>query len=122
MLPPLRRRGEDLQVLTDHFLAEFGQAQGREVALSDAARDRLSKHTWPGNVRQLRAVLRRAVLLSTPGQVIDSAELQLDSGSAPATLLEELKRPRSLVSSMRWLSHVARGPKPPGRWACPEPR
>ncbi len=91
VLPPLRRRSEDVHILTDHFLAEFGEVQGREVALSDAARDLLSKHTWPGNVRQLRAVLRRAVLLSTPGRVIDPAELQLDSGAAPATLLEELE-------------------------------
>ena len=77
VLPPLRRRGDDVQVLVDHFLAEFARLQNRQYSIGDSARDRLGKHSWPGNVRQLRAVLRRAVLLSTPGRPIEA-------GRAPA--------------------------------------
>ncbi len=78
VLPPLRRRGDDVQILIDHFLAEFGRVRGARGRVVRPARDLLSKHSWPGNVRQLRAVLRRAVLLSTPGRVIDPAQLQID--------------------------------------------
>jgi DNA-binding NtrC family response regulator len=90
VLPPLRRRGDDLQVLIDHFLAEFGRVEKKDVCLADSARDRLSRHTWPGNVRQLRAVIRRIVLLATPGVPVGVDGLQLDEGSMPSTLNEEL--------------------------------
>ncbi len=91
VLPPLRRRGDDVQVLVDYFIAEFARLQNKEYSIGDSARDRLGKHSWPGNVRQLRAVLRRAVLLSTPGRPIEADDLQLDAGSVPTTLLEEME-------------------------------
>jgi DNA-binding NtrC family response regulator/tetratricopeptide (TPR) repeat protein len=92
VLPPLRRRTDDLQVLIDRFLAEFAEAERRVgVELSDPARERLLRHSWPGNVRQLRAVLRRAVLLSSPGKPVEVADLQLDDFSAPVTLGEEME-------------------------------
>jgi DNA-binding NtrC family response regulator len=91
-LPPLRRRGDDLDLLIDQFLAEFATAEEKRLELSEATRERLRKHTWPGNVRQLRAVLRRVVLLGTPGHVVEPEHLQLDEGTAPTTLLEELEQ------------------------------
>ena len=45
---------------------------------------RLREHAWPGNIRQLRATIRRVVLLATPGKEVGQAELQLDAGSAPS--------------------------------------
>lgn len=91
VLPPLRRRGDDLQVLIDHFLAEFGALQGHDVELSDDARERLLRHSWPGNIRQLRAVLRRVSLLSSPGKPVEVPDLQLEDFHAPVTLGEEME-------------------------------
>ncbi|MEZ4414771.1 MAG: helix-turn-helix domain-containing protein [Gemmatimonadota bacterium] len=58
-LPPLRLRGEDLEALTDHFLAHAGVG-ARDV--SAQARFALASHRWPGNVRELRSVIRKAAL------------------------------------------------------------
>jgi DNA-binding NtrC family response regulator len=66
-VPPLRERPEDVAILAEAFLAELPG----ELVLSPAALDRLRSHDWPGNVRQLRAVLRCAARLA-PGPRIDT--------------------------------------------------
>jgi transcriptional regulator with PAS, ATPase and Fis domain len=58
-IPPLRDRGEDIALLADSFLAEFGAG----LSLADDARVALAEHAWPGNVRELRSVIRRAAML-----------------------------------------------------------
>jgi len=63
-LPPLRERPGDVSLLADHFVAECARLYGRaELALSDAGRDWLRSQPWPGNVRQLKQVIERAVLV-----------------------------------------------------------
>jgi DNA-binding NtrC family response regulator len=63
-LPPLRARGEDLILLTQHFVARFSKEFRKPIArVTDEAYDRLRDYTWPGNVRELRNVIERAVLL-----------------------------------------------------------
>jgi transcriptional regulator with GAF, ATPase, and Fis domain len=64
-LPPLRDRPEDLGALCEHFLAPCAAA-GRPVVLDDAARSFLAAQPWPGNVRQLRNALHRAVAEGGP--------------------------------------------------------
>ncbi len=66
-LPPLRERGGDLELLTDHFLRRF--SSDRRVGLTDRARDRLAAHDWPGNVRELANCLAVAVALAEDGVV-----------------------------------------------------
>jgi two-component system response regulator FlrC len=61
VLPPLRERVGDVDLLADHFLARF--AAGRRLGLSAAARDALRARPWPGNVRELENTLERASLL-----------------------------------------------------------
>ncbi len=64
-LPPLRARGEDVQLLARHFAERFAREFKRKVvAIEPRAMDKLSRYDWPGNVRELRNVLERAVLLS----------------------------------------------------------
>jgi transcriptional regulator with PAS, ATPase and Fis domain len=92
VLPPLRRRGEDVDLLVSYFLAEACSAQEKQVSLSQGARDRLTTYPWPGNVRQLRAVLRRLVILSAPGHEIGATEVQLDEAEVSSTLSEELEQ------------------------------
>jgi transcriptional regulator with PAS, ATPase and Fis domain len=90
VLSPLRRRGEDVDLLVSHFLAEACGEEGKRVELAAAARARLCDYSWPGNVRQLRALVRRVVILAAPGHEVTESELELDEGGAPTTLLEEL--------------------------------
>ena len=62
-LPALRERIGDISALARHFLARIGEQPGlREVSISDSALSMLSAYMWPGNVRQLQAVLFRAAV------------------------------------------------------------
>ncbi len=64
-VPPLRERGDDVQLLARHFAAQLGlELRGRPAELSDAATKAISHHPWPGNVRQLENAIERACILS----------------------------------------------------------
>ena len=84
-MPPLRRRPEDILPTAEHLLAEFARAQGRAApALSTASRLALQRHTWPGNLRELRNSIERAFVLCD-GAVVEPGHLpELDArGMAP---------------------------------------
>ena len=59
-LKPLRERRADIPLLVCHFLAEFNQEYGRSIQLPGGALDCLFNYEWLGNVRELRAAVRRA--------------------------------------------------------------
>ncbi|MBL8914752.1 MAG: sigma 54-interacting transcriptional regulator [Archangium sp.] len=84
-LPPLRRRREDLGLLIGALLKEAGV---KKASLTRSAASRLLTHPLPGNVRQLRQVLRAAAFLATDGELtidLDSLDEMEDLGSqAPA--------------------------------------
>jgi DNA-binding NtrC family response regulator len=64
-LPALRERKEDIPLLAQHFIAEFNQKHNAEVdALRDDAMEMLMAYSWPGNVREFRNVMERAVILA----------------------------------------------------------
>jgi len=74
-LPPLRDRGNDLKLLTQHFVDQFSQEFRKPVArIDDQAYEKLYAYSWPGNVRELRNVLERAVLLCK-GEVIGAEDI-----------------------------------------------
>src|SRR5262249_20007170 len=69
-LPPLRERPDDSLMLAEAFLDEIGKSVGRPAAgLSKDARDRLLAHGWPGNIRELRNAIERAVILCEGGLI-----------------------------------------------------
>ena len=96
-LPSLRERREDIAGLARHFLARFAREYGLpEPTLTTAAERALKMHPWTGNIRELRNVLERAVLLCDQRQM-DAADLALDTAAArrqegglpfPATIAE----------------------------------
>ena len=113
-LPPLRERTEDIPKLIDYFLGIYRKRFNRpQLDLSAEARQDLTAHAWPGNIRELRNCLERAAALST-GDIIQAdqvlpagpegrsiaaaaSESELGSGSASAAhratvTLEELER------------------------------
>jgi len=66
-MPPLRERPGAVMVLTDHFIAHFSLAYGKEIVHVPPATYRLLRHySWPGNVRELKNVIQTAVLMA-PG-------------------------------------------------------
>jgi DNA-binding NtrC family response regulator/GAF domain-containing protein len=65
-LPALRNRGDDVIILARHFVAEVVKSKGYRVeGLAPEAEDLLKQYDWPGNVRQLLNVIRRAVILES---------------------------------------------------------
>src|SRR5213079_3024987 len=87
VVPPLRERGEDVLLLTDHFLRLLNAKYGKTVReVSAPARELLLSYPWPGNVRELSHVIERAVLWSR-GPTLDVEHLSLtspDHDAAPA--------------------------------------
>jgi len=78
VLPPLRERASDIPALVQRFLEKVNATHGTAVARIDpAALDLLSRHTWPGNIRQLESVVERAVLLSE-GETIRADDLPIE--------------------------------------------
>ena len=64
-LPPLRERGDDILILTDHYLRRFSAKYGKDVRrLSAEAEQLMLTYPWPGNVRELSHVIERAILWS----------------------------------------------------------
>jgi len=70
-VPPLRERREDILPLADHLLVSLGTIHHREgLKLSDAARRMLSVYAWPGNIRELRNALERAVVFGKDTELV----------------------------------------------------
>jgi Nif-specific regulatory protein len=68
--PPLRQRGEDIDLLIDFFLEHFRRLHGRPaLGISKAARQKLLAYPWPGNVRQLRNVIDSAVVMAEDPEI-----------------------------------------------------
>ncbi len=78
-LPPLRERGDDIILLAEYFLRKFSQEYKKECkVLSDEAKEALMNHRWKGNVRELRNLMERVVILCD-GDVIKPEHLGLGS-------------------------------------------
>ena len=87
-LPPLRGRGDDVRLLTQHFVDTFAQEFRKPIhRIEEEAYVKLAGYSWPGNVRELRNILERAVLLCKGDTIgaddvvvgrVDSAGASLD--------------------------------------------
>jgi transcriptional regulator with PAS, ATPase and Fis domain len=78
-LPPLRKRPEDIEVFTEHFMEQFNCGKDKQVG--PKAWKKLHNHSWPGNLRELRNAVQRAVVLGA-GTTIESEHLLLETGLA----------------------------------------
>ena len=64
-LPPLRERAEDIPLLVWRFVDEFSKSFGKRIdAISRASMDALQRYPWPGNIRELRNVVERAMIVA----------------------------------------------------------
>jgi transcriptional regulator with GAF, ATPase, and Fis domain len=83
-LAPLRERSDDLEALSRHFLIEFSRQLGRpRTDFSAEALARIQTHGWPGNIRELRNAIERAVLMS------DGERIEADDIGLPETAGDE---------------------------------
>jgi len=81
-IPPLRERLEDVTFLAEHFLDVFKKETGlSELTISEAAMEKMSLYNWPGNIRELRNAIERAVVMGN-GKTIMAEDLPI-SASLP---------------------------------------
>lgn len=76
-IPPLRERKEDIPILAEEILKRESRRSGSEKALGPEALDRLLAHDWPGNIRELENVLKRAMVFCDDYKIRAEA-VQLD--------------------------------------------
>ncbi|MBF0327926.1 MAG: sigma-54-dependent Fis family transcriptional regulator [Nitrospirae bacterium] len=75
-LPPLRGRKEDIELLVKHFMEKFCVELGKNIKEIDGqAMELLIAYQWPGNIRELRNIIERAVLIAEPGGGITKEHL-----------------------------------------------
>jgi two-component system response regulator AtoC len=80
-IPPIRDRREDIVPLIEHFIGIYnGKFERKVTGLSDEAKTLLEQHRWPGNVREIRNVVERAMVLEE-SDIIQASSLALDQGS-----------------------------------------
>jgi DNA-binding NtrC family response regulator len=89
VLPPLRERDDDVELLANHFLAELNRAEGVDKQLTRSALARLRAHGWPGNVRELRNVVQRAFIVAEDAIGAEDLPLKALVAVSPATLPAE---------------------------------
>ena len=93
-LPPLRDRGDDVERLAGHFLAELNATEGKSKQLTPAARERLRGHTWPGNLRELKNVIHHAFIVADQDLDLEALDVGAASRkSASSSLLMPLGIP-----------------------------
>ena len=79
-VPPLRDRQEDIPLLAEHFAALYTREQGlRPREFSPDALKRFMAYTWPGNIRELRNLVERLMIMA-PGDSIEAADVPLGEG------------------------------------------
>jgi DNA-binding NtrC family response regulator len=110
-VPPLRDRREEIPHLSTFFLRDACERLGKpDVHMSAATLDLFARYWWPGNVRQLRNEIQRAVAMSRPGGLIEPDQLSADltapgpSGVQDATA-ERAVQPGNLAQAVE---HVER--------------
>ncbi len=88
-LPPLRQRGFDIILLAKHFVNKYCKENGLEQKIfTKAARDKLMSYSYPGNVRELAAIVELAAVMSD-GPFIDAKDINFNSAGVPTDILSE---------------------------------
>lgn len=86
-VPPLRERKEDIKLLAKHFIREYNMTMGTNIeGITDGAVSKLEKYDWPGNIRELKNVIERA-LGATYNNMVDEDSISIASLGSEANLL-----------------------------------
>src|SRR5437660_137047 len=103
-LPALRERRADIPLLAEYFLARAAADMARPApTLHESAREKLRGYSWPGNVRQLQNVMRRALLMCRGAQIMPADLDFVDSAADPETAAPgENEALAGLHGAIRW--------------------
>jgi DNA-binding NtrC family response regulator len=101
---PLRERKDDLRLLMSQFVNEFCIRENKILKVSDEVREVLQEYHWPGNIRQLRNVIERAVVLAR-GEYVTVRELPEDIFSVPGR--EDPRVERKAAGTLREMEREA---------------
>ena len=86
-LPPLRERGDDIELLLQHYLPRYSRELGRDVpSLKPETLNLLKRYSWPGNVRELQSTVKQMLLNSrdsTFGPAVLPGEILLETQALP---------------------------------------
>jgi PAS domain S-box-containing protein len=85
VVPPLRERRDDIELLVHHFLPKIGRERGRSLRLSPSTMRTLLSHSWPGNVRELQNALEYATAVCE-GQTVHVTDIPAEIGRATASV------------------------------------
>jgi formate hydrogenlyase transcriptional activator len=107
--PPLRERTEDIPLLASTFVQEFAEAIGVRIdKISKSSIEAMKRYAWPGNIRELRNVIERAVIVNNGGPlVVDVPEIS-HSAEGGLLSLEEYER-RYIKSVLKQVGGRIRG-------------
>ena len=104
-IPPLKERMDDLGLLVDYFLTRLaGSRHG--YTITDTAMNCLQNYRWPGNIRELRNVIERSIILSENGVITEHAlpqELLGEPGEAKSILSLESMESQHIKMVLRQL-------------------
>jgi len=78
-LRPLRERKEDIEPLIKHFLKKFNERYEKKVVITAVATDMMKGYEWPGNIRELKNIVERMIVMSTSG-IIDAETVSIFLG------------------------------------------
>ncbi len=120
VLPPLRQRKEDIPVLLKHFAAQVCSQNGwKPIPFTPEAIESLQRYSWPGNVREMRNVVERLLLLAVSGEVdrstvelaLPEAQSSMPSGGEPgigplAPRVAQYEREAILAELQRQQHHI----------------
>lgn len=102
LIPPLRDRREDILPVAEFFLELYSRRLHKSVTAFDSrAVSKLSDHDYPGNIRELRNLIERAVILCN-SDTISTSDLQFDGGSArpAAPSTQSFKQPSTISEAL----------------------
>ena len=96
-IPPLRERPQDILPLAQGFIGRFSRQYGKPAAtLTEAAGQKLLRHPWKGNIRELEHAIEKAVIINDspalPAEAFELAPTQEPATDAPASTLEDMER------------------------------
>jgi len=85
MLPALKQRGDDVIILTEHFLNNFNKLKNSQITgVSDRCKEVMMRYNWPGNVRELQNLVERVTTLKRSGEI--------DVEDLPSRMLDTAER------------------------------
>ncbi len=110
-LPALQQRREDLDLFIDYFIELANKELGKKIRkLSDEVRELFSKYDWPGNLRELKNIIKRSVLLATgdaiemnnlPDEMVMSIQSNLQSGVPDLKSLQSANEKELIIKTLK---------------------